>query len=308
MERKGAQGYSEDVAWVLQHYLNGAARYAALEGLFKPQAITFFERQYGSFNNDYSNNDNAQYAKDFINDVNGVPSRFEKQLNKWLNSWWLVKNFITPIYGERAALTVATKINDLTSKLTLGICNLSSALLNFTQLINAGGYLGGYGDLMKNLANLSKRKFDLTFREKRILAETGVLADIGLDTATGYDKNRSAAGRISSMSAHFDSLLDKGLYFFQAADSMCRIATTLTAYEKSIAEGKTKAEAIEYAKEINRKSNFDYGVNDAPNVFRRSSAVGKIILQFYKYPIKMFEVLKDMFKKGIAFEYKFCGQ
>jgi len=86
---------------------------------------------------------------------------------------------------------------------------------------------------------------------------------------------------------------------------MCRIATTLTAYEKSIAEQKSKggivdkAKAIEYAKEINRKSNFDYGVNDAPNVFRRSSAVGKIILQFYKYPIKMFEVLVDMFKKGI---------
>jgi len=135
----------------------------------------------------------------------------------------------------------------------------------------------------------------------KILAETGVLADIGLDTATGYDKNRSSAGRISSMSAHFDSLLDKGLYFFQAADSMCRIATTLTAYEKSIAEQKSKGEtvdrnkAIEYAKEINRKSNFDYGVNDAPNVFRRSSALGKIMLQFYKFPIKMFEVLKDMF-------------
>ena len=129
----------------------------------------------------------------------------------------------------------------------------------------------------------------------KILAETGVLSDIGLDTATGYDKNRSSAGRISSMYARFNSLLDKGLYLFQAADSMCRIATTLTAFEKATAEGKSKAEAIAYAQEINRNANFDYGVNDAPNIFRRSSVIGKIALQFYKYPIKQFEIIKDMF-------------
>ena len=63
MERKGAKGYSEDINWVLQHYLNSAARYSALEKYFKPHAYTEFERNFGAIGNDYKNNDAAQYCK-----------------------------------------------------------------------------------------------------------------------------------------------------------------------------------------------------------------------------------------------------
>lgn len=49
-----------------------------------------------------------------------------------------------------------------------------------------------------------------------------------------------------------------------------------------------------YAKEINRKSNFDYGVHDAPNIFRRGSLFTQLLLQFKKYPTKELEVMADM--------------
>ena len=52
-------------------------------------------------------------------------------------------------------------------------------------------------------------------------------------------------------------------------------------------------EAIRYAKDVNRKSNFDYGVHDAPGIFRRGSIASQILLQFKKYPIKQLEAMKD---------------
>lgn len=59
----------------------------------------------------------------------------------------------------------------------------------------------------------------------------------------------------------------------------------------------SRQEAIEYAKEINRKANFDYGVNDAPNIIRRLGPVGQVALQFQKYPIKEFELMADILKE-----------
>ena len=70
------------------------------------------------------------------------------------------------------------------------------------------------------------------------------------------------------------------------------------AYRKSITEGKSRKEAIEYAKDINRKANFEYGVNDAPNIFRRGGPVSQVLLQFKKYPIKQMELMIDIGKHG----------
>ena len=100
------------------------------------------------------------------------------------------------------------------------------------------------------------------------------------------------------------SLLDKGMYVFQGVDKICRISTTLAAYEQAIAEGKSKREAIAFAREVNRKANFDYGATDAPNIFRRSSIFGKVLLQSKKFPIKMLEVVSDMLIKKTTITQK----
>ena len=308
MERKGSQGYIKDVAWVLYHYAGQMARYIALESNFKPQAISLFERRFGAFNEDYNNNPTAKYSKDYINDVNGNPSVYEKMLNDWLNNSDWYKNHITPRYGERAALTLTNNVVGLTSKTTLGFLSPASALLNLTQLATGASYLGGISGVKrvaKKFLDLSKRGGKPTFAELRILAETGVLSDLGLDTASGYDRNRTIRGEkfsediIGWIWAKTNDLLDKGMYLFQGFDMMCRLSTTLAAYDKAVAEQKSKGEtfdrkkAIKYAADINRKSNFDYSQADAPNIFRRSGIFGKIMLQFYKYPIKFLGVMKD---------------
>ena len=276
-----------------------------METEFKPHAISLFERMFGAYDKDYSGKTLPQYVKEYINDINGNPSTTEELINKTLNKCYLYRKLFVPAYGERAALTVTNAMTGRVSYLCLGFGNFSSALLNFTQLTNAAGYLGGWGRLMKHFkrfnVNAANRKLlktpQFTMRELKVLADTGTLNDIGLDTATGYDKNRGYGGSSIPIVGKAISAVDRfgnwSMGFFQYCDTACRVSATLAAFEQAREKGKSYREAIEFARDVNIKANFNYGVHDAPNVFRRGSVIGKAGLQFMKYSFKQMEVLAD---------------
>ena len=292
MHRKGVKGYETNMEWALNHYFNSVSRYAAMESEFKPKAISLYERMFGDFNKDHDGL--AKYVKDFINDINGNPSALEKILNKALQSNVIFRKFITPVFGERAALTLGNGVANKISYLTLGL-NMSSALLNFTQLINASSYLGDPVSLVKMVAKGKHHKY--SYKELRILMETGALNDIGLDSGSGYDQMRTRIGGKKSVLGKVNGTMDfvgnKSMLFFREADAICRRGTVLVAYNKAIKEGWRHDEAIEYAIEVNRKANFDYGASDAANVFRRGSIISQLALQFKKYGFKELEVMAD---------------
>ena len=302
MHRKGVKGFETDMEWALGHYFNTVSRYAAMESEFKPKAISLFERMFGDFSKDHTGL--AKYVKDYINDINGNPSAFEQILNKALQSTALFRKVITPVFGERAALTMGNGIANKISYLTLGL-NMSSALLNFTQLMNSAAYLGDPRLLATMVAKGRHHKY--TRRELRILAETGVLNDIGLDSGSGYDQARKHVRRSSSLlgkaNATIDAAGNMSMMFFREADAICRRGTVLAAYELARhgkapghkGEHMTHDAAIAYAKEVNRKANFDYGVADAANIFRRGSIFSQLALQFKKYGFKELEVMADFF-------------
>lgn len=251
---------------------------------------------------DYSGKDIQQYVKEYINDINGNPSTLETRINKFLNNMNLPffgkawQKYVVPKFGDRAALTLASNLTGRVSYLTLGMLNASSALINLTQLMNAAAYTGDVPHLMKRFAQASHGK--LGFNDMKVLVQSGVLHDIGIDTGSGYDQNRgytaSGLGKLSKALKLVDTVGKNSMYLFKKVDTLCRVSTVLAAYDKAIAEGKTKQEALEYAKEIDRKSNFEYGVQDAPNVFRRGSILSQLMLQFKKYGFKELEVMGDM--------------
>ena len=284
LQRKGAKGFEEDMQWGLRHYFNGACRYHALETEFKPQAISLFERLHGDFSKKHSGI--AKYTQDFINDINGNPSELENQINDALNRIPAWRRLVVANFGDRAALRAANSVTGLMSHLCLGYLNVSSALLNFSQAINACAYLGNAKFAPMIIARGGKRKF--TPKEIKVLIETNVGNDIGLDSGSGYDKVRSAGGLLNTIG-------NKGMILFKKSEQTMRFGTTLVAYDKAIADGKSHDEAIVYAKDINKKSNFDYSVADAPNIFRRGSVISQIALQFKKYGMKEMEVVADMF-------------
>ena len=51
------------------------------------------------------------------------------------------------------------------------------------------------------------------------MTETGVLSDIGLDTATGYDKSRNNDGTVSSLIGKLNQLFEKGMFSFKGIDN-----------------------------------------------------------------------------------------
>ena len=300
LHRTGAEGFETDLDWALRHYFNSASRYVAMETEFKPKAISYFERVFGAFDKDYNNNLLAKYCKDYINDINGTPSSLEQAISKALNSTWLFKKVVIPTFGDRAALTLGNGIANKISYMTLGL-NMSSALLNFSQLMNSAAYIGDVRSLGQMMRKGMHRGYSL--HELRILKETGVLNDIGIDSGSGYDKLRGGgtpslgtgkiARALTGVNRGVDFLGQKSMYFFQQADSICRRGTVLVAYEKARKEGKSHAEAIAYAKDVNNKANFQYGTQDAPNIFRRGSIVSQLALQFKKYGFKELEVMAD---------------
>lgn len=276
LQRKGAKGFERDMNWVLRHYFNGASRYVALESEFKPKAVSLFERLYGRF--DQAHTGTANYVKDYINDINGNPSALETAINDKLNSyaWW--RKWVTSNFGERGALQLAGSITNTVSVLKLGVFNISSALLNFSQLVNSAALIGNVHAVAEGMRHVVHPSMS----DKKILLESGVLNDIGLDSGSGYGK--LMVGKLSA----------KSMYFFKRSEELVRRATILAAYYTGRNKGMQHAAAMEYAKEVNRKANFDYGVNDASNMFRRSSIVGQLLLQFKKYPVKELEIMSEM--------------
>lgn len=286
MHRTGVKGYETDLGWVLRHYFNSASRYAALETEFKPQAISLYERLYGDFNRDAPSKE-ADYTKDYINDINGNPSTLETAINEALMKSKWFRQFIVPRFGDRAALTLGSKLSNAVSYMCLGYFNTSSAFLNLTQVMNSAAYIGDVSALAKCIAKGAHRKYSM--HDLKILVETNVLNDIGLDSGSGYDMNRMSAKNL------LGKLNRGGMWMFKTSEGIVRRGTVLAAYEAGRKRGMTHDEAITFAKDVNRKSNFDYGVADAPNIFRRGSIVSQLALQFKKYGIKELEVMADMF-------------
>ncbi len=278
LQRKGAKGYEQDMEWVLRHYFNSASRYVAMETEFKPKAISLFERLYGRYDNEYSGL--PHYIKEYIADINGNPSTLEKQLNELITALPFFGKWVNVRYGDRPAVQMANFVTNKMSIAKLGFFNVSSAMLNIFQLANTAAYTGNVSTLWKALGKGAHSKYSM--KDLKVLRDTNVLNDIGLDSGAGYGK--FSAGKWANRS----------MILFKASEGIVRRGTVLAAFDAAKARGMSYDEAIKYAKEVNRKANFEYGVQDAPNIFRRGSIFAQLMLQFKKYPIKQLEVMKDM--------------
>lgn len=284
LERKGALGFEQNMNWVLAHYFNSVSRYVALEG-FKPNAISLFERYFGDFNKDHKNNALAEYVKKYIQDINGNPNSIELKINDWLNhqKWW--RDFVASKYGDRAALQLTQNITSVIGIAKLGFGNVSSALLNLGQIVNAVGITGD----MKATARAMKDALRSDYKVAKILHDCGVVDDIRVDAgSSGYTAFRPR------------NLLGKTMFMFSTMDMYSRKVAALSGFYHAMKEGKNYKDSIEFGRTVNRKANFDYSPADAPAIFRSvsGSVVGDVALQFQKYKVKEMELMYDIAKHG----------
>lgn len=302
-QRKGFKGFEQNVYLATMKYFNQTARYAAMDS-FKRDSISMYNRIFGAFDDENVTKRSAmaKWTKQYIYDVNGTPTWLEKFLNNTLHSW----GFGEERAGGRPVLWFQQKI--MTYPMTilkLGVLNPSSAILNLTQLFNLYGAMGEKVLSPQAYQRLLHKGFADTFRAmsnkdselgKLLWKDLGLDYQIGMDVASGY--SNAEVNNLASLRGFAGRLAGKSMYLFRQSDAFARGVTLLTAYNKALDEGKSKAEAIEYAKEINDKVNFDYSVADEPTIFRAFGPISKVFLQFKKYPVKQLELFQDFYLDG----------
>lgn len=277
--RKGAEGFEKNAIWAIQHHIDSSSRYVALDP-FKQKAISFFERAFGDYNKDWTGE--AAFCNGYIDSVLGKPSRLETLANDFLRLFPWFKN------EARPARRMAGNLTGLTGVLKLG-ASLSSGFVNTLQLFNCVGYVGA----RKTAVGL-KRALHPNAADKKILVASGVSEESGLalDSIGHITAEGTALSKVGNVINSVNNFLMKP---FTLAEKTIRKATILAAYYKAIGDGLSKGEAIQYARDINRKVNFDYSVADAPRIFRalQGTVIGDMALQFQKYGVKEMEVISD---------------
>lgn len=277
--RKGAEGFEKNAIWVIQHHIDSSSRYVALDP-FKQKAINFFERAFGDYDKDWTGE--AAFCKGYIDSILGKPSRLETLANDFLHLFPWFKN------EARPARRMAGNLTGLTGVLKLG-ASVASGFVNTLQLFNCVGYVGA----RKTAVGL-KRALHPNATDKKILVASGVSEESGLalDSIGHIKAEGTALSKAGNVVNRVNDFLMKPFTF---AEKTIRKATILAAYYKAIGDGLSKGEAIQYARSINRKVNFDYSVADAPRIFRalQGTVIGDMALQFQKYGVKEMEVISD---------------
>lgn len=274
-ERIGAPGWDRDMRFAFRHYMNQAARFLAMDEL-KARGTTLFENRWGNFDHEYTGM--AKYAKDYLNDVLGVPTNAARTMNEFVKQIPGLNRVARLVFGDRPAESLAAVFTKYIAVAKLGFFNVGSALMNLSQLVNATAALG-YDDVRLGIVEY----FHPNDRTRRVYEETGVENDLNVSAGAGYSK---ASERVYGK---LGDLAEATLAPFTFMDGMCRKTTVLAAYRQATRKGMSHEEAIAFARETNDRTNFDYSVADAPNFLRRSGPLGQVLFQFKKFGVKQLE-------------------
>jgi hypothetical protein len=277
--REGYAGYDMDMEYAARHYANIASRYIAMDE-FKHHARRYFERSFGRFDRQYKGI--ASYTKDYINDILGIPTAWEDAENKLVEASGLVK-WLPADYQERPALAIGNKWLGSVAVLKLGLMNFGSALVNLSSL-NGVAAKTGYKYATKAIgeysASLAKPKMELL----KLYEKLGLGEDLTQASASSYSKASDYRRQALKVLGQASS----GMYSYM--DGAARKLAAIAGYRKALSEGKSIPEATAYAREVVDQTNFNYGVEDTPNIMRRTGQTGAIAMQFKKYPIKAWEL------------------
>lgn len=260
-KRLGKLGFREDTWAALDAYVKRATR-----KIYMDPALEIIEEKASTFEESQWN-----YVKRYLDRVNLRPTELDNLLDNMLKNI----SFVGYRLGQRPVTAIARILRQFTYRGTLGL-NIGSAVRNLSQGINTYAVLGtkwttiGYAGLFKKGA----------IQE---LKDEGVL-----NNAFIQDRTLSAMGRRLQQ-------LDEYLWLmFETAERINRGSAYFGAKAKAISEGMAEGEAIRYAKDIVRKTQFTFGSVDMPVGI--SSDVAKTFTQLLNFSLKQTEFLIELAK------------
>lgn len=261
-KRLGAMGYKEDTFAALDAYVKRATRKAHMDPALEALEHAASKLDLESY----------KYIQRYASRVNMRPTETENLLDN------LVKNFVGYKFGQRPVAYLSRTGRQIVYRGTLGL-NIGSALRNLTQGVNTYAKLGE----KYTIVGYSKLVTRLMTNDLKELYESNVLTENLLQDRTigVYKKNIQR--------------LDKGLFaFFELAEKINRGSAYFGAKAKGLANGKTEADAIEYAKRIVRETQFSFSSIDTPVAM--NDDVVKLLTQLQSFNIKQVEFLGGMAK------------
>lgn len=257
-QRLGKMGYVEDTWKALDAYVKRATRKANIDPVLdqmKPVVDGLEESQF-------------DYVKSYIDRINLRPAKEDNLLDNG------IKQILGYRFGQRPVARITRGIRQAAYRGTLGL-NVGSALRNLTQGVNTYAELGekytviGYTKLAKSILSKSDE-----------LERVGVL------------RNNFIEDRTVSATKKFVENLDKGLFsLFEFAERINRGSAYFGAKAKAIAKGMSEEQAIEYGKDVVRKTQFTFGSVDTPLFLQKD--IAKLFTQFQSFNIKQTEFLAE---------------
>jgi hypothetical protein len=273
-KRLGKLGYKQDTWAALDAYVKRGTRKVHMD-----EALEQMSKKAGVLEDSQ-----WKYVKSYVDNINMRPKDIDNSLDNLIKS--------SPIeyrLGQRPTTRILGSLRKMTYRGMLGL-NPGSALRNISQGINTYAVLGekytavGYSKLFSPSAR------------KEIL-ESGIL-----DNSFIQDRTLSSTKAILQK-------FDKGLFiFFETAEKINRGSAYLGAKAKGLKMGMSEAKAVDYAKEVVRKTQFKFDSIDTPVILQ--SDIAKTLGQFQSFTTKQIEFLGEMLKEkefvGLM-RYAFAG-
>jgi len=293
LDREGVMGWEKDIGFMVQHYGNIAGRYIALDRFKKSVG----DQAGGEgWRLDLPQEGIRKYIRDYVDDINGNPTALELLLMK--GKIFQKKGIIgMHLSGDRPLMKIASGATSTMAVTKLGLYNVSAAVVNASQVMNTNALLG------PKFTKIGLEKAKLWDKGKMSGKDRGIVRQLMLEEQLGLEHD-VLMGNVHSAGKIFNATTK----WFQGVEQFNRRTAGLGAYYKFIAEnpantfgilakGKNNMyvmqhkAAIESSRETVYKSQFDYGLYDAPGFIRRLGPIGSVLFQFKKFPIKQAEFM-----------------
>lgn len=258
-KRLGKLGYKEDTWAALDAYVKRATRKVNMDPVLekvKSKAEGLEESQF-------------DYVKSYVDRINLRPTKIDNMLDNTIKQVFGYK------FGQRPTAALSRQGRQMVYRGTLGL-NPGSALKNLSQAANTYAKLGEKYTV--------KGYWDLIQKGTDELEEVGVL------------RNNFIEDRVLSSKKQALQKIDEGLfYMFDMAEKINRGSAYWGAKAKAINQlGMNEADAIQYAKDIVRDTQFTFGSVDTPVAMQND--IAKILTQFQSFTLKQSEFLGEMAK------------
>jgi hypothetical protein len=258
-KRLGALGYKENTWAALDAYIKRATRKVYMDPALEKIADKASGFEISQWN----------YVKQYLDRINLRPTEIDNLVDNTIKSVFGYK------FGQRPLTVLSQKARQMVYRGTLGL-NVGSALRNLTQGVNTFADLG--------TKYTAQGYFDLFRKGTTELKEVGVLGD-------QFIQDRTLSAIKTTMQK-----IDKGLFiFFDMAEKINRGSAYYGAKAKALSEGKTLEQAVDFGKEVVRKTQFAFGNIDTPVALQ--SDLAKTIAQFQTFTVKQMEFLGDKVSK-----------